>query len=206
MKSKQYVLVVAAAVSLAGGVVAAQTPASGGAGQSTGAAATTAADTPYPGSNMTRAAILEKLTSDTPGTTPSVDEGRQEFETICSGCHTFGDVGNAIGPDLTTVGARFKKHDVLDSILYPSHTISDQYAVTLLEMTDGSIESGLVFREDDRYVYIRNADHLIRPLPVPVANIKDRATSDVSLMPEGLMGPLTLNQIDSLVTFLLTGR
>ena len=46
----------------------------------------------------------------------------------CIKCHRYGERGDGIGPDLTTVSRRFQKKEILESILFPSQVISDQYA------------------------------------------------------------------------------
>lgn len=159
-----------------------------------------------PGSKMTRQQVLEKLSSPGAGTLVSAERGRALFEERCATCHIFGDIGTSVGPDLTTLSSRFGKRDVLDSILWPSRTISDQYAVTIFELTDGTYASGVVIREDARAVYLKNAEYLDRPLPVALGRIKERSESTVSLMPEGLVADLSLDDIDSLVAYSLGGR
>lgn len=159
-----------------------------------------------PGSKMNRQQVLEKLTSAEPGTKVSLERGRQLYEELCAACHIFGDTGTSVGPDLTTLSSRFGKRDVLDSILWPSRTISDQYAVTIFELTDGTYASGVIIREDARAVYLKNAEFLERPLPIALGRIKERTESTVSLMPEGLTAELSLDDIDSLVAYSLGGR
>src|SRR5262245_24326166 len=164
-------------------------------------------DAAYQGSGLTRQQVFDKLTAADYKSAPSVADGKEVFQALCSGCHLFGDIGASVGPDLSTVGSRFKKRDILESILWPSKTISDQYTMTTLVLDDGTTESGLIAREDATYVFLRNAAHLEgRGLPIPVARIKERKDSNVSLMPERLMDPLKLERIDNLVAFLLTGK
>ncbi len=162
-------------------------------------------DLPMPGSKMTRQQVLDKLTSETPGTTVSAARGKEIYESVCASCHIFGDIGTSVGPDLTTLASRFGRRDVLDSILWPSRTISDQYAVTVFEMEDGTYESGVIIRETGNAVVIKNADHLDRPLAIALARVKDRTESSVSLMPDNLMADHTLDEIDSLLTYVLGG-
>jgi putative heme-binding domain-containing protein len=165
------------------------------------------ADAPYPGANLTRQQILDRLTAATYQSRPSVAEGKQTYQTLCAACHVFGDIGTSLGPDLSTVGSRFKKKDLLESILWPSRTISDQYVMTTLTLDDGTTESGLIQREDANVVFLKNAANLEgRGLPVPVARIKERKDSTTSLMPEGLVAGLKLEQIDNLAAFLATGK
>jgi putative heme-binding domain-containing protein len=163
------------------------------------------ADVAMPGSSMTRQQVMDRLTSTTPGTTVSGPRGQEIYEAVCAACHIFGDTGTSIGPDLTTLSSRFRRADVLEAMLWPSRTISDQYAVTVFELTDGTIESGVIIREDSRAVYLKNADHLERPLPIALGRIAERTESTVSLMPEHLLAPYTLDEIDSLVTYMLGG-
>ena len=57
----------------------------------------------------------------------------------CIKCHKFGKDGEGVGPDLTTVAKRFKRGDILESILYPSKAISDQYrSVTITTLVAGA--------------------------------------------------------------------
>jgi putative heme-binding domain-containing protein len=155
--------------------------------------------------SISREAVMARLTDAAWTSKPVVEDGKALFAKVCAGCHIFGEIGASIGPDLTTLSSRFKKRDILDSILWPSKTVSDQYQVTLVELADGSIQAGLIFREDRNYLYIKNADHLERPLAIKLTDIKDRAVSTVSMMPEGLLNELTLQQVDSLVAYLLAG-
>ena len=55
-------------------------------------------------------------------------KGKQYFtEAGCYKCHRFrGDGGNT-GPDLTAAGTRFDHQALLESIIEPSKTVSDQY-------------------------------------------------------------------------------
>jgi putative heme-binding domain-containing protein len=165
-----------------------------------------APEAPMPGSKMTRQQIVDKLASDAPGTTVSVEKGKALYEELCAGCHIFGETGTSVGPDLTTLASRFGRREILDSILWPSRTISDQYGVTVFEMTDGSFESGVIIRETGNAVAIKNADNLDRPRVIALAQVKERTESTVSLMPEGLVANLSLDDIDSLVTYVRGGK
>ena len=71
-----------------------------------------------------RQAILEKqLADESPG---DAALGREVFKANCERCHVFGAIGTQVGPDLSTLSSRFKEKDVLESVLWPSKTISDR--------------------------------------------------------------------------------
>ena len=66
---------------------------------------------------------------------------------------------------------------MLESILWPSKVISDQYKSEMFEMKDGSVLSGVIVRENATNVFLRTADSPERPVPVPKAEIANRAES-----------------------------
>lgn len=138
---------------------------------------------------------------------PSADAGGGHFEQLCASCHVFGGVGSSVGPDLTTVSRRFNRKDILSKILWPSRAISDpeQYATTMIETTDGQVVTGLVVREDERTIVLRVPQATERPVEIPKTQIRERARSPVSMMPEGLIDGLTQEQIADLLAFLQSG-
>ena len=48
-----------------------------------------------------------------------------------------------MGPDLTSVGRRFSRKEILQSIMYPSHVISSQYRARKVLTTDGKTYIGI---------------------------------------------------------------
>jgi putative heme-binding domain-containing protein len=134
----------------------------------------------------------------------SPEAGRPIFEKVCAACHRFGEaIGKDVGPDLSTIASRFKKQDVLESTLWPSKVISDQYKSEMFEMKDGSIMSGVIVRENAINVFLRTAESPERPVPVPKAQIANRAESAVSLMPAGLLDGYTQAEISNLLAFVM---
>ena len=160
-------------------------------------AVSAAAQAPAP--QVNRDEILAAQLKDEKGGSP--EAGRPLFEERCAICHRFGGIGTDVGPDLSTITSRFKKKDVLDSILWPSRVISDQYQAEMFELNDGKIVSGLIVRETAAAILVRTADAPEKPVAVQKAQIKDRAPSTVSMMPEGLVDTLTPKQIADLMAF-----
>lgn len=134
----------------------------------------------------------------------SPEAGRPIYEKVCAACHRFGEaIGKDVGPDLSTIASRFKKRDVLESILWPSKVISDQYKSELFEMKDGSVMSGVVVRENAANVFLRTAENPERPVALPKAQIGNRGESAVSLMAEGLLAGYTQAEIANLLSFVM---
>ena len=133
----------------------------------------------------------------------SAEAGRPLYDERCAACHRFGGIGKDVGPDLTTITSRFKKKDVIESVLWPSRVISDQYQAEMFELTDGKIVSGLIVRETAAAVLVRTADAPEKPVAVPKAQIANRAPATASLMPEGLFDTLNQKQIADLLAFVM---
>jgi putative heme-binding domain-containing protein len=145
--------------------------------------------------------ILEQHAGDEKG--GSADKGRPLYESRCAACHRFGGIGKDVGPDLTTITSRFKKRDILEAVLWPSKVMSDQYQAEMFQLNDGKIVTGLIVRENATAVLIRTADNPDKPVVVSKAQIADRATSTVSLMPEALFDDLSRAQIADLLAFVM---
>ena len=153
------------------------------------------------GPKLTPEQILEHQTRQEGG--GAAEAGRPMFEKQCATCHRFGGIGKDVGPDLTTISSRFKKKDLLESILWPSKIISDQYQSEMFELKDGSVVTGVLVRENAIAAFVRTAESPDRPVQVPKGKIASRATSPVSLMPEGLLDGYTQEEIANLLAFVL---
>ena len=132
--------------------------------------------------------------------------GKEAFEaTQCLACHKFGNEGGATGPDLTGVSSRFTRRDILESIIEPSKVISEQYANTTFRLANGDVVEGRVVEE--------NADNLVvRPNPLQPdlvklkkSDVKARALSKLSPMPQGLVDVLKKDEILDLIAYLESG-
>jgi putative heme-binding domain-containing protein len=131
----------------------------------------------------------------------SAAAGRPVFEKWCAGCHRFGGIGKDVGPDLTTLTSRFKRRDILESTLWPSKIISDQYQTEMIELNDGSVVTGMLIRENATALLMRTGENPDKPVVVTKARVTNRVTSTVSLMPEGLLDSLTHDEIANLLAF-----
>lgn len=127
--------------------------------------------------------------------------GADLFEEECSKCHRYGDVGKDYGPDLTDIASRFNRKDMVESVLWPSKTISDQYGSWVVSTNDGEIYIGTILSEDDAALTLFLPE-LERPFPIPKENIKSRRESEVSSMPEGLLDGQSKGRIADLFAYL----
>ena len=150
---------------------------------------------------LTRQEIYEYQLFNPSRTPADVAAGRAIYEEKCAVCHRFGAIGDDVGQDLTTLNSRFQKKDILESILWPSRTVSDRYESMIIETDRGVIE-GLLVREDSETLVVRTAGAEERLLEIPKARVKERRLSTISLMPEGLLDEFNQREIADLIAFL----
>ncbi len=118
----------------------------------------------------------------------------------CAACHRFGGQGDSIGPDLTALARRFTRREVLESILYPAHVISDQYMSKKVLTLDGKVYVGLVNEDGRGMIAIR--DSLNQITRVDEADVDQILPNNSSIMPAGLLDELTLGEISDLLAYM----
>jgi putative heme-binding domain-containing protein len=149
-----------------------------------------------------RAARQAALTASAPGDKAL---GKPIFDKVCANCHKFGAAGKEIGPDLSTIGGKRTRAELIESLLFPSKLIADQYQPVLIQTKDGDIVSGLVVKENARAVTLVTSDHPEKPIEVLKSQIQARKKSTVSAMPEGVVDTYTDAQVRGLVAYLMAG-
>ena len=125
--------------------------------------------------------------------------GRRVWLKQCAACHRMHGEGGTLGPDLTGSG----RHDLdylLANIVTPSATVSPDYRMRQVVLSDGRVLSGIVVR--------RTAETLLLGTPtgeetVPSADVEAVIDGGVSLMPEGLLDRLDDAEAIDLIRFLM---
>jgi putative heme-binding domain-containing protein len=135
------------------------------------------------------------------GKAGSASRGAQVFKDAqCVNCHRFNGKGESIGPDLTSVAQRFQRKEILESIVYPSQVVSDQYASKTV-VVGGKSYTGIVARNGNGTTTVLQSD--AHKVELKTAEIDEIKPSKISAMPEGLANRLTLEQIGDLFAFLM---
>jgi putative heme-binding domain-containing protein len=140
------------------------------------------------------------LEKDPGGTHGDGARGRVAFEKAqCMKCHKFGKLGEGVGPDLTTVSKRFKRADILESIVYPSKVISDQYRSTTIITRKGQRIDGLAAPQGNHVTVLLSDGTKVL---LHKDEIEQQFASLVSVMPERLLDLLSEQEIADLFAFL----
>ncbi len=134
------------------------------------------------------------------GAAGNAQRGAVVFEKAqCIKCHRYGTRGEGIGPDLSNVAKRFQRKEILESVIFPSQVISDQFAAKTVVTSDGKSYTGLVGETADGVVVLQaNAEKA----NVAKADIESIVPSKTSAMPDGLFNQLTLAEIADLFAYM----
>jgi len=118
----------------------------------------------------------------------------------CAKCHRFEGQGESMGPDLTTVAKRFTRKELVESIVHPAHVISSQYASKLIQTADGRQLTGLVLPGAPGETVVLQANG--EKVALKTGEIQAAQPSKLSAMPDGLLDPLSLQEIADLFALL----
>ncbi|MBY5959625.1 c-type cytochrome [Membranicola marinus] len=158
-----------------------------------------------PGRRWELTEALEVVTNDS--TIRDFENGKNMFDaTMCSSCHMMGRTGSNIGPDLTQLGTRFTKKDMLEAIIEPNNAISDQYAAKVFDLKNGNSVVGRLQKEDDEYYYVvQNPFSPDEVREVPKSDVRRVSLSTISMMPPGMVNSLNEEELKDLIAYLLAG-
>ncbi len=140
----------------------------------------------------------------------NADRGQQllaasrQNEAQCLKCHTIRGVGGHVGPDLSMIGLKASRENLLESILNPSKAIADQFAQYTIETTTGQLISGILIAQGETSVTLRDAngkDHTFTSV-----DVESMTKSSVSIMPADIVKAFTEDELLDVVEYLLTLR
>ncbi len=120
-------------------------------------------------------------------------------ELNCIKCHAIGGAGGKVGPDMVSLGATAQLDYLINALLDPNKQVKENYHTQIVVTNEGQTVSGILVRESDSDVLLRDAEG--REISVPRDTIDERAQG-VSLMPAGLTDKLTRAEMIDLVAFL----
>ncbi|MEC8825523.1 MAG: c-type cytochrome [Verrucomicrobiota bacterium] len=131
-----------------------------------------------------------------------IHAGKAIYDRTCSACHVLYGKGGKIGPDLTGSN-RADLNYILLNMLDPSGDIPEAYQLVTVTKNDGQIIAGTVSDEDHQRLILNSVGLQNTVLK---SDIKERATSPYSMMPEGLLLTLADKDVIDLVKYLRTSE
>lgn len=118
----------------------------------------------------------------------------------CSTCHRIGSEGGQIGPDLTKIGAIRAGRDIVESIVFPSSTIAQEFDQYMVFTTEGRTISGIMARQTADTVVMRDSSGGETRLRRD--QIEEIIRQPTSIMPEALERLFSQQELRDLLAFL----
>ena len=125
--------------------------------------------------------------------------GRAIFHKTCASCHRIFDAGGAIGPDITG-SQRTNLEYLLQTLIDPSAAVGKDFQMHVIETTAGRVITGLIVSETKAAVTVQTVNEKI---VIPTAEIEERKLSSLSIMPEGMLQNLKIEQVRELFAYLM---
>ena len=125
-------------------------------------------------------------------------QGHTLFQKICATCHTLNGEGAKIGPDLTGY-ERDNLDFILPAIVNPSLAIREEFTAFNVETKDGQSLTGFIAEQTPSAVTLTDATG--KRLVLPRGDIESLQASALSLMPEGLLDPLSPQEVRDLFAY-----
>jgi putative heme-binding domain-containing protein len=136
-----------------------------------------------------------------PGVLARADRGRGRavFDRVCASCHKLYGYGSEVGPDLTGAG-RDSLSYILENLVDPSASVSADFRMVVVAMSDGRVLNGQIRGQTDRTLTLQTQTEA---LVLDRKEIESQKPSPLSLMPEGLLDNLSGDETRDLVSYLM---
>jgi putative membrane-bound dehydrogenase-like protein len=122
----------------------------------------------------------------------------------CIKCHAVAGEGGNVGPDLAGIGLKYKREDLMTSVLEPSKVIAQGYETVVVTTVKGVVYKGVFKGETADALSL--ADPEGKLITISKKEIDERKFSPVSTMPNGLNDGMTLQDFADVVAYLEARR
>ncbi len=118
----------------------------------------------------------------------------------CVACHTVSPSESLKGPLLLDITKRYKRHEIIESIVKPSAKIAQGFEGQFFVTTNGKVYDGFVVRESGEEIELRNIAGIATILKKD--DIEERGKRELSVMPLGLADKLNAEQLAAILAYL----
>jgi putative heme-binding domain-containing protein len=122
----------------------------------------------------------------------------------CVKCHSVAGQGGKVGPDLAGIALRYKREDLMTSVLEPSKQIANGYETHVVTTANGNVITGVFKGDDGEAITLMDADG--KEHRILKKDIDEKRISPVSTMPNGLSDGMTLQDFADLIAYLEARR
>jgi len=146
----------------------------------------------------TRSSVIERYQKEIKGTA-DVAQGAAVFQRECQMCHKLGNVGQAVGPDLSSSAAR-DPDALLGHILDPNRYVDPRYVTYAATDRTGKVYSGILTQQSATSVTLTREQGRVNT--ILHADLDELSSTRLSLMPEGFEQRVNAMQMRDLIGFL----
>jgi putative heme-binding domain-containing protein len=118
----------------------------------------------------------------------------------CIACHTTANGQSPKGPHLVDIGKRYKKKELIESILKPSAKIAQGFDTYLFAMDSGKVLIGFVTGESADEIQLRQTNGVSVVLKIDEVELRQKKPE--SMMPAGVVNNITPEQLADLIAYL----
>lgn len=132
-------------------------------------------------------------------------QGRSVFfgtRAACATCHAVGADGGKVGPDLSKIGSIRTGRDLLEALIFPSASFVRGYEPYIITTRDGRVYNGLLGRDTVEAIHVIQADR--SEIRLSRSAIDEIQPGRTSIMPQGLDGQLSRQEMSDLLAYLLS--
>ena len=131
--------------------------------------------------------------------------GKQIFDTkgSCLACHTVGNTGGRLGPDMSFAGELYTDDQLRRALLEPARDVANRYRTVRVVTADGERVDGAWMNENSYRIYLMDRSENIRSFRK--ADLVSFEMPSESLMP-AYKGLLSAGELEDLLAYLCTLR
>lgn len=151
------------------------------------------------------AADADKVSADLKARNPVKGMGAF-MKAQCAACHQLGGHGIAVGPDLSKISEKYKGQKLLLQMLEPSAEVNEAFKLWNFKLKNSNVIAGSIVKQDaDGFDVMQNPLTPKLLTRVATKDVARQVPSKLSAMPQGLLSPLSKEEILDLLAFVETG-
>ncbi len=133
----------------------------------------------------------------------TLELGRDLFaRAACSACHSVDGKSELLGPDLKDIGHIYSREELLEETKSPSLRIKPSMIASRITDKNGEVLLGRIVSSDAQRIKLMVVGNRI--IDIPRNDIQKEEFTKTSLMFEGLLNGMPENEVDALLSYLMS--
>jgi putative membrane-bound dehydrogenase-like protein len=116
----------------------------------------------------------------------------------CVRCHAIDGEGGTVGPDLSNIGGKLSREELLRSLIEPSARLAPGYGSVKVTLKDGQEISGVLVEENKEEIILKTSD--AEPVEIKLSRVEKKENMVSAMPPMGTL--LSKREIRDMVEYL----